>query len=210
MSTANERRGQRALGGSYPEGLEYMQAGARVLLVGRRLRSLELLGGLLRDRGMTVREQTDTHNIRLLPESSGYDVVVISRGMRRSAVERLVTALKGMNPAVHVVHALTPLMPVIVAQVEQAVLTPEASARIAAEAMFEIANSRVVLILREPAVVEVGLHRLDAVYRAQHIPVYAGDLSRGRHNLPIVRRVGPGERYVVVRADGETSVHPAM
>lgn len=187
-----------------------MQAGARVLLVGKRMRALEHLGSQLRQRGMIVREQTDTRDVRLLPESTGYDVAVISRGMRRSAVERLVATLKRMNPSVRVVHALAPLVPVIVAQVEQAVSTPDPSKRITADATFEIANSRVVLVLRETTHVEVGLHRLDALYRAQHIPVYAGELTRGRHNLPIVRRVGAGERYVVVRAGDETTVHPGM
>lgn len=187
-----------------------MQAGARVLLVGRRMRALEHLGGELRERGMVVREQTDSREVRLLPDSPGYDAVVISRGMRRSAVETLVSMLKGMNPDIRVIHALTPLVPVTVAQVEQAIATPAPANRITAEAMFEIANSRVVLILRDTAVVEVAMHRLDGLYRAQHIPIYEGELSRGRHNLPIIRRVGPGERYVVVRADDETTVHPAM
>lgn len=187
-----------------------MQAGARVLLVGKRMRSLEHLGGQLRERGMVVRAQTDTSEVRLLPESEKYDAVVLSRAMRSSGVERLLATLKSMNPDVQVVHALAPLDPVIVAQVEQAVVTPDPTSRITANAMFEIGNSRVVLMLRGDAAVEVGMYRLDGVYRAQHIPVYHGALSGGRHNLPIVRRVGSGERYLVVRADGEATVHPAM
>lgn len=187
-----------------------MQVGAQILLVGKRMRSLEHLGDLLRQRGLVVREQTDARDVRLLPDSTGYDAVFLSRGLRRSAVERLISTVKQLNANVRVIHALTPLIPVMLAQVEQAIGPSAASGRITAEATFEIANNRVVLILRESAVVEVALHRLDGLYRAQHIPVYAGELTQGRHNLPIIRRVGPGERYVVVRAGGQTTVHPAM
>lgn len=187
-----------------------MRVGAQVLLVGKRMRSLLHLGDLLRQRGMVVREQTDSHEVRLPPESDGYDAVFLSRGLRRSAVERLITTVKQLNADVRVIHALTPLIPVMLAQVEQEMAAPGSSSRVTAEATFEIANNRVVLILRETADVEVDMHRLDGLYRAQHIPIYEGELTQGRHNLPIIRRVGPGERYVVVRADGQTTVHPAM
>ena len=180
---------------------------ARVLLVGRRPRVLDELGRALRSVGMHVREETDVDRVRSGIDGSTVDVLALGRAVPGSTRDGLVAALRARNPLVKVVDGLVPITAILVAQVQEVLGTPAKDVRIVGGAAYEPADSRFVLVMRRPAQVAVTLHRLDPIYRAHEEPIFTGRLDSGRQHLPVLRRIGRGERFLVVHADTETTVH---
>lgn len=180
---------------------------ARVLLVGKRMRALNELGRSLQHLGMEVLQETDLVRARTSIDGAAVDVVALGRAVRGAKREDLVTALKAQNPRLKVVDGLAPIPALLVAQIQEAVNAPAKSARIVSSAIYEQGINRVVLMMRRSAEVSVVLHRLDPLYRIYQMPIFSGRLGDGRQHIPIGRKVGRGERYLVVRADQETSVH---
>ncbi|NED99633.1 hypothetical protein [Phytoactinopolyspora halotolerans] len=185
---------------------EAEQQVARVLLLGKRARVLDELGRTLTHLGMDVIQETDLDRASSI-DATTVDVLALGRAVRGAKRETVVTALKDQNPALKVVDGLAPIPPLIVAQIQEAISIPSGGQKIVASAMYEQVNNRVVLMMTRPAEVGVMMHRLDPLYRMHQTPIFAGRLGSGRQNLPIGRKVGRGERYLVVRADQETSVH---
>jgi hypothetical protein len=180
---------------------------ARVLLVGKRARVLADLGRELRHTGLHVREETDPEQAAVSVDGAAVDVVVLGRAFTGARRGRLIERLRDANPRLKVVDGMAPVTAVLVAQVHEALTAPSRDARVVADAAFEPASNRVVLMLRRPARIGVTLHRLDPIYRAHVTPVFSGPLDRGRQHLPLARRAGRGERFLVVEADGEVTVH---
>lgn len=180
---------------------------ARVLLVGKRMRVLDELGRSLQHLGMEVVQETDLERAKTSIDGAAIDVLALGRAVRGGKREELVAALRAQNPSLKVVDGLAPIPPLLVAQIQEAVNSPAKGARIVGSATYEQGVNRVVLMMRRPAEVGVVLHRLDPLYRIYQVPIFAGRLGDGRQNIPIGRKIGRGERYLVVRADRETSVH---
>jgi hypothetical protein len=178
----------------------------RVLLVGKRARILDHLADALTRLGLHVREETDVERARQV-NGSHVDVVAVGRAIRASQKDTLIRSLRAQNPRLRVVEGLAPITPLLVAQIEEALTAPARDVRVVGSAALEMVNRRVVVTLRRPAESRVDLHRLDLLYRAHEMQVYRGPLERGRNYLPLKGRFHRGERYLVVRAAGETSVH---
>ena len=179
-----------------------------VLLVGRRARVLDQLAHELGRLGLYVREETDVERARSQIDGATVDVLAVGRAVKKERRESLVRALRAQNPRLKVVEGLAPITSLLVAQVEEALTAPSRDARIVGDATLEAVNTRIVVTLRKAAEASVVLHRLDALYRAHEMAVYDGPLVRGRNYLPVKGRYRHGERFLVVRAAGETSVHP--
>jgi hypothetical protein len=179
----------------------------RVLLVGKRERVLDRLADALRAEGLQVREETDFDRVRTNVDGSTVDVLALGRAVTGARRERLIAALRARNPALRVVDGLAPITPLLVAQVQEALTTPGIDSRIVAAAGVEIADRSVAISLRRAADVTVVYHRLDALYRAYEQPLHSGPLGRGNHWFPVKGTVTRGERFLVVRADGQTTVH---
>jgi hypothetical protein len=180
----------------------------RVLLVGKRARILDQLADELSRLGLQVREETDLDRVRTQVDGSTIDVLAIGRAITGAKRDELVRGLRSSNPRLRVVEGLAPITPLLVAQVEEALTSPGRDASIVGNAALETVNSRVVVTLRRAADTEVILHRLDMLYRAHEHQVHQGPLVRGRNFLPVGGRIHRGERFLVVRAGGQTSVHP--
>lgn len=180
----------------------------RVLLVGKRARVLDQLSDALRQLGLSVREETDVDRVGSHIDGSNFDVVAVGRAITGSRRDELIRGLRAGNPGIRVVDGLAPITSLLVAQVEEALTSPGRDAGIVGNAALETVNSRVVVTLRRAAEARVVLHRLDMLYRAHEMRVYDGPLVRGRNYLPVKGRITHGERFLVVRAGGETSVHP--
>jgi hypothetical protein len=116
--------------------------------------------------------------------------------------------LRARNPRLRLVQGLAPITPLLVAQVEEALTTPSRDARVVGGAHLEVPYHRIVVVMRRAAEATVVMHRLDLMYRAHETNIHRGPLARGRNFLPIKGRHVRGERYIVVRAAGQTSVHP--
>lgn len=156
---------------------------------------------------MEVVQETDVERARTSIDGSMVDVVAVGRAIRGRKREELVGALRAQNPGLKVVDGLAPIPALLVAQIQEAVTAPSSSTRSVGSATYEQGVNRVVLTMRRPAEVGVVLHRLDPLYRVHQTPLFAGRLGDGRQHIPIGRKLGKGERYLVVRADAETSVH---
>ncbi|HEX6195208.1 MAG TPA: hypothetical protein VFZ37_04825 [Jiangellaceae bacterium] len=180
----------------------------RVLLVGKRQRVLDEVAAGLRRLGLYVHEETDVAQAAAL-DGANYEVLAIGRAISSSKRSELISRLRKVNPRLKVVEGLAPITPLLVAQVEEALTSPGPDASVVGKATLETVNSRVVLTLRRPCETQVVLHRLDMFYRAHEIEVHHGPLVRGKNFLPVGGRITHGERFLVVRAKGETTVHPA-
>lgn len=184
-----------------------MATTGRVLLVGKRARVLDQLADALRNEGLHVREETDVDRVRTHVDGSTVDVLALGRALTGARRESLVAALRAKNPALRVVDGLAPITPLLVAQVQEALTSPGIESRIVAATGVEVADRTVAISLRRRADVTVVYHRLDALYRAHEQQLHSGPLERGRHWFPVKGSVTRGERFVVVRADGQTTVH---
>jgi hypothetical protein len=179
----------------------------RVLLVGKRQRVLDELAAALTRLGLYVREETDVERAASL-DASAYDVVAVGRAVTGSKRTDLIRRLRATNPRIKVVEGLAPITGLLVAQVEEALTSPGPDASVVGKASLETINERVVLTLRRACETSVVLHRLDMMYRAHETRVHDGPLMRGKNFLPVRGRISRGERFLVVRANGETTVHP--
>jgi hypothetical protein len=180
----------------------------RVLLVGKRARVLNQLAEALRREGFQVRQETELDRVASHVDASAVDVVALGRGVTGARREKIVKTLRARNPSLRVVDGLAPITPLLVAQIQEAVSTPSPESRIVSAAGIESGDRRVSVTLRRAANVTVDLHRLDPLYRAHEERVHTGPLNPGRHILSRKRRVTAGERFLVIRADGQTTVHP--
>jgi hypothetical protein len=180
----------------------------RVLLVGKRARILDHLADSLTRMGLHVREETDVDRARMQIDGATIDVLAVGRAIKPAKRDELYQTLKAKNPRLQLVQGLAPITPLLVAQIEEALTSPSRDARVVGSAHMEISNERVVVSMRRAAEAVVVLHRLDMLYRAHEVEIHRGPLVRGRNFLPISGRHVRGERYLVVRAAGETSVHP--
>jgi hypothetical protein len=180
----------------------------RVLLVGKRARILDHLADALTRLGLHVREETDIDRARSQIDGATVDVLAVGRAIRPAQRDELYRALRTKNRRLQLVQGLAPIIPLLVAQIEEALTTPSRDARVVGGAQLEIPNRRIVVTMRRAAEASVVMHRLDMLYRAHEMEVHRGPLVRGRNYLPVRGRYQHGERYIVVRAAGETSVHP--
>ncbi|MFW6092205.1 MAG: hypothetical protein ACODAF_09980 [Actinomycetota bacterium] len=178
-----------------------------VLLVFQRARVMDEVADVLRRMGLHVREETDAARARAEVDGATVDVLAVGRSVKPDRRNELVRTLRSRNPELQVVHAMAPITEVLVAQVQEALTSPEPAGRVVATAALETVNSRVVVVLRRAADTTVDLYRLDTFYRAHQLRVHDGPLVKGRNYLHIRGRFARGDRFLVVQADGETSVH---
>lgn len=185
-----------------------MATTGRVLLVGKHPKVLDRLAEALRREGLQVRQETELDRVGSHVDASSVDAVVLGRAVRGARRDSIVKALRARNPSLRVVDGLAPITPLLVAQIQEALSTPAGESRIVHRAGIESGDRRVLLTLRQAANVTVDLHRLDPLYRAHEERVHSGPLDSGRHVLRTKGRVTAGERFLVIRADGQTTVHP--
>ncbi|HEX2362644.1 MAG TPA: hypothetical protein VHI11_11265 [Jiangellaceae bacterium] len=179
----------------------------RVLLVGKRARVLDRLADALRREGLHVRQETEDRAGSLVGGDT-VDVVALGRAVTGNRRDTIVRELRARNPSLRVVDGLAPITPLLVAQIQEALTVPSREPPIIISAGVDPSDRSVLLRLRRQANVTVDLYRLDLLYRAHEEHVHSGPLNRGSHVLPTKGRVTAGERFVVVRADDQTTVHP--
>lgn len=155
-----------------------------------------------------MREETDINRARSQIDGATVDVLAVGRTIKPAHRDELFRTLRAKNPKLRLVEGMAPITPLIVAQIEEALTTPSRDARAVGSAYLEIPNRRIVVTMRIAAESVVVMHRLDMLYRAHEMNVHHGPLARGRNYLPVRGKYQRGERYIVVRAAGQTSVHP--
>ncbi|MFF9336491.1 oxidoreductase [Streptomyces albogriseolus] len=180
----------------------------RVLLIGVRVALLARLAAALRTIGIGA-DITQSADGVPAGELRSYDAVLFGRSAparERDAVRR---ALAGGGADVPCVDALAPVVPLLVAQTEQALeagrddhrrLTDLTAAGGAAE--FEVVSA---------CRVRLTAHRVDRLSRARSRDLFDAVLGPGRHRVPLDPPAVKGEAYLVARTAGTvlvTAVRP--
>ncbi|MEU7398576.1 oxidoreductase [Streptomyces albogriseolus] len=180
----------------------------RVLLIGARVALLARLAAALRTIGIGA-DITQSADGVPAGELRSYGAVLFGRSAparERDAVRR---ALAGAGADVPCVDALAPVVPLLVAQTEQALeagrddhrrLTDLTAAGGAAE--FEVVSA---------CRVRLTAHRVDRLSRAHSRDLFDAVLEPGRHRVPLNPPAVKGEAYLVARTAGTvlvTAVRP--
>ncbi|NIL49174.1 oxidoreductase [Streptomyces sp. 2BBP-J2] len=180
----------------------------RVLLIGARVALLARLAAALRTIGIGA-DITQSADGVPAGELRSYGAVLFGRSAparERDAVRR---ALAGAGADVPCVDALAPVVPLLVAQTEQALeagrddhrrLTDLTAAGGAAE--FEVVSA---------CRVRLTAHRVDRLSRAHSRDLFDAVLEPGRHRVPLDPPAVRGEAYLVARTAGTvlvTAVRP--
>ncbi len=173
--------------------------GRRVLLIGRRAAALAKPAETLRGIGLGVDIARDA-GATVPGELRSYGVVVVGRALgegERAAVRR---AFAAAGSAAVFVDAPAPTVPLLVAQVEQALdRSPQGERRLlrlAAE------GGEVTLVVAHPCRVRLTGYCVDRLRRTRTAVLHDGQLTPGAHTLRMDSAMEAGETFVVARTTG--------
>ncbi|WP_086860916.1 oxidoreductase [Streptomyces milbemycinicus] len=197
-------------GGQYRAELERLlaleaPAGRRVLLVGQRAAFLAKLAAALRTIGIGAEISRDAAAAHA-DELRGYGVVAFGRtvGPEERAAVRDAFAAAGSD-AVFVAES-TPIVPLLVARIEQALdRSPQEQRRLAG---LRAEGGEAVLEVVARCGVRLVAHRLDRLGRPRTHDLFDGRLEPGIHRIPLDARVVRGDAFVVARTSSTVLVAP--
>jgi len=139
----------------------------RVLSVGKNKGVLRKLTQALTDAGFDAEWTNDVVEAARRARAGDIDLVAFGRGVKGHERESLRAAFSAANPEVLFVDGLAPMIPLLVAQVEDAFSSQLGSGRVleVAGAAHRDGEDEVILRLRAACEVEVTEYRLDWLYR---------------------------------------------
>ncbi|MEU6552323.1 oxidoreductase [Streptomyces sp. NPDC046915] len=177
--------------------------GRRVLLIGARVALLARLAAALRSTGIGADITGDVDDVPA-EELRPYGAVAFGPALGegdRAAARR---AFERAGIAAVFVEGLAPIVPLLVAQIEQALdrcpVEQRRLTRLAAdgdEAHVEVAS---------PCRVRLTAYRLDRLSRIRAHEVFDGMLETGRHRVALDAKTVKGEAFVVARTSGSVLV----
>ncbi|MEU8876463.1 oxidoreductase [Streptomyces javensis] len=185
------------------DGAHEVPTGPRVLLIGQRAAVLAKLAAALRRIGIGAEITLDAVGA-LAEELRKYRAVVFGRTVGQEERDAVRDAFVAAGSQAVLVTALAPIVPVLVAQVEQALRTP-CDRRLAGltagggEAVVEVASE---------CRVRVVAHRLDRLSRAHAHEVFDASMEPGIHRIPLAARAVRGQSFVVARTSDVVLVTP--
>ncbi|MFJ3669918.1 oxidoreductase [Streptomyces sp. NPDC090106] len=175
----------------------------RVLLIGARVALLAKLAAALRTIGIGA---DITHGADDVPadELRSYGAVAFGRGI--GAAER--TAVRGAFDRAGVdvayVDGLAPIVPLLVAQIENALdRSPHDQRRLT---RLVAADGEAGVEVTSPCRVRLTAYRLDRLFRPHAQEVFDGVLEAGRHRIALDAKAVKGASYVVARTSGSVLV----
>ncbi|WP_413806274.1 oxidoreductase [Streptomyces sp. OE57] len=184
-----------------------MPNGPRVLLIGPRAAVLAKLAAALRRIGIGAEITLDAAGAHA-DELRKYSAVVFGRTVGQDECDAVRDAFAAARSDAVCVTALAPIVPLLVAQVEQALdRTPLDRRRLlglttaagGAEAVVEVASTcRVALVA----------HRLDRLSRPHTRELFDAVLDPGTHHVPLDPRALRGRSYLVARTNEAVRVTP--
>ncbi|MGW3592649.1 oxidoreductase [Streptomyces fungicidicus] len=210
-----ERNGYHGIGPFRFHGAEYRTALAalldggvpgarrRVLLIGARAARLARLAAALRTIGVGADIAQDADGVPA-DELRGYGAVLFGPSVsdgQRDAVRR---AFAGAGVDVPCVDGLAPVVPLLVAQTEQALDRGPREGRRLTELTATTAGAE--LEITSPCRVRLTAYRLDRLSRTRAQDLFDGVLEPGRHRVPLDGRAVRGEAYLVARTGGTVLV----
>ncbi|WP_030840508.1 hypothetical protein [Streptomyces hygroscopicus] len=184
-----------------------LPAGPRALLIGPRAALLARLGAALRRIGISAEITLDAVHAHA-DELRKYGVVVFGRTIGPDERDAVLNALAAARSEAVCVTVLAPIVPLLVAQVEQALdRTPDHHRRLlrltavagGAEAEVEVASAcRVRLVA----------HRLDRLSRPRTRALFDAVLAPGTHRIPLETRAVRGPSFLTAHTSEAVLVAP--
>ncbi|WP_328875105.1 oxidoreductase [Streptomyces sp. NBC_00287] len=210
-----ELNGYHGIGPFRFEGAEYRAALAslldeapvgyrrRVLLIGARVAVLAKLAAALRTIGIGADIAADAEGVPA-DELRAYGAVAFGRAVgqeERAAVRR---AFDRAGVEVACVDGLAPIVPLLVAQIENALdRSPVQQRRLT---RLVAVDGEAGVEVTSPCRVRLTAYRLDRLYRTHAHEVFDGILEPGRHRIALDAKAVKGEAYVVARTSGSVLV----
>ncbi|OON81830.1 oxidoreductase [Streptomyces tsukubensis] len=169
----------------------------RVLLIGPRVAALARLAAALRTTGVGA-EITGDVSVVPAEELRTYGAVVF--GVRVDACEKAAVraSFERAHADVAYVDGVAPVVPVLVAQIEQAL--DRGRARLHRLAGLVAAEGAADIEVTSTCRVRLTAYRLDRLSRTHVHEVYEGVLEPGIHRVPLDAKAARGETYLVARA----------
>jgi hypothetical protein len=194
-----------------------MDSRRRVLLVGKRAAVLARLAEALREQGVEADliPAADGAGVEAAAAAAGpgpdgrggYDVVGFGRALREGDRARLRAAFIAADPETVFVDGYAPIIPLLVAQFEQALDRRPRTARLLVDAA--VRGGIVDLELRSRGRLRITSYRLDALHRGRERVVFDREAEAGAHSATLDARTARSPRaFVVIRAGDETAALP--
>ena len=182
-----------------------------MLLIGKRTSVLTKLAAALAAQGI---EADQVHDVRYEPTGGeveradgGYSVVAFGRAVRAADRERLRKSFTDADPDVVFVDGYAPIIPLLVAQFEQALDRRPLGGRAIVDAA--VRGGIVDVELRVSCRLRITLYRLGALYRTHEKTVFDRDVAPGAHSATLGWRTGRARHtFVVIRAGDEAAALP--
>lgn len=177
-----------------------------MLLIGKRASVLTRLAEALHDRGIEAEQVADVTGGRDA-QYEAYQVVAFGRAVRESDRARMREGLARANPEVVFVDGYAPVIPLLVAQFEQALDRRPRARRLLRDAAVH--SGLVDVELRSPCRLEVTSYRLGAFHRTRQRTVFDREVGAGPHSATLDSRTARAKQaFVVIRAGDETAALP--
>ena len=187
-----------------------------MLLIGKRASVLAKLAAALEAQGI---EADQVHGAGREVESGaggpagsgqiagrpgGYGVVAFGRAVKAADRERLRKSFTEADPDVVFVDGYAPIIPLLVAQFEQALDRRPLGRRAIVDAA--VRAGIVDVELRVPCRLRITAYRLDALYRTHEKPLFDREVDGGPHSAALgSRAVRSRNAFVVIRAGDEAA-----
>jgi hypothetical protein len=175
----------------------------RVLLIGARVAVLAKLAAALRTIGVGADITRDATDVPA-EELGQYGAVAFGRAItaeERAAVRR---SFEDAGLDVAYVDGLAPIIPLLVAQIEQALgRSPVEHRRLTG---LSAAGGAAHVDVTFPCRVRLTAHRLDRLHRTHTHEGFDGILEPGRHRIALEAKAVKGESFLVARTSGSVLV----
>jgi hypothetical protein len=175
-----------------------------VLLIGKRASARTRLAAALAARGIDADQVND---VRQVVTGGGYGVVAFCRAVRAADRERLRESFAEADSDVVFVDGYAPIIPLQVAQLEQALDRRPLGRRAIVDA--SVRGGIVDIELRVPCLLQITAHWLNAPFRRHEKTVFDREVEAGAHSAALGWRAGRARNaFVVIRAGDEAAALP--
>lgn len=175
----------------------------RVLLIGTRAAVLAKLAAALRIIGIGADITADAAGVPA-DELRTYGAVAFGRGVTEEERAAVRESFDRAGVDVAYVEGLAPIVPLLVAQIENALdRSPREQRRLT---RLVAADGEAGVEVTSPCRVRLTAYRLDRLYRTHMYEVFDGVLEAGRHRLALDTRATRGESFIVARTSGSVLV----
>lgn len=167
---------------------------------------LTRLAEALRGEGIDADQVQNVTGAGIEPRA-GYRVVAFGRAVKAADRDRLRKRFTELDPYVVFVDGYAPIIPLLVAQFEQALDQRPLGTRVLVDA--SVRRGIVDVELRAACRLRITSYRLDALYRTHERTVFDQQVEAGTHSAAVSARAARSRNaFVVIRAGDETAALP--